>query len=29
VATGDLIGVVAGIASVARATDTFRIMRVP
>jgi pyruvate kinase len=29
VATGDLIGVVAGIASVARATDTFRMMRVP
>ncbi len=29
VATGDLIGVVAGIASSARATDTFRMLRVP
>ncbi len=29
VATGDLIGVVAGITSAARATDTFRLMRVP
>jgi pyruvate kinase len=29
VASGDLIGVVAGIASIARATDTFRMMRVP
>jgi pyruvate kinase len=28
IAAGDLIGVVAGIASVARATDTFRMMRV-